>query len=160
MSPPLPNQLPEVSGPTLARVLGIAERTVRELVKAGIVVRARRRGLYRLEESVCRYCERLRQTASQRGGEASLQAMREERIRLTREQADAQSLKNMQLRSELLEAAAVEAEWSDVLRHVRAGVLAVPSRCAQRLPHLSVHDISELDAEVRAALTELGGGTG
>jgi phage terminase Nu1 subunit (DNA packaging protein) len=35
-------------------------------------------------------------------------------------------------------------------------MLAVPSRAAQRLPHLSAHDVREIDAEVRAALTELG----
>jgi phage terminase Nu1 subunit (DNA packaging protein) len=58
--------------------------------------------------------------------------------------------------SELVEASAVQAEWSDILRVVRAGMLAVPSRVAARLPHLSKHDIAEIDAEVRAALTEIG----
>jgi phage terminase Nu1 subunit (DNA packaging protein) len=45
-----------------------------------------------------------------------------------------------------------------VLRTVRAGMLAVPSRVSQRLPHLSAHDVSEIDAEIRAALTEIGEG--
>ena len=35
-------------------------------------------------------------------------------------------------------------------------VLAVPSRVSQRLPHLTVHDVAEIDAEVREALTEIG----
>jgi hypothetical protein len=35
-------------------------------------------------------------------------------------------------------------------------MLAVPSRAAARLPHLSVHDVSEIDAEVWAVLTETG----
>jgi hypothetical protein len=35
---------------------------------------------------------------------------------------------------------------------VRAGMLAVPSRVAARLPHLSKHDVAETDAEIRAAL--------
>jgi pimeloyl-ACP methyl ester carboxylesterase len=39
-----------------------------------------------------------------------------------------------------------------------AGILAMPSRCAARLPHLTPHDIGEIDAEVRAALVELGNG--
>jgi len=42
---------------------------------------------------------------------------------------------------------------------VRAGMLAVPSRCAQRLPGLTAHDVSEIDREVRAALTEVGTAT-
>ena len=47
--------------------------------------------------------------------------------------------------------------WGGVLRTVRAGMLAVPSRVSQRLPHLSAHDVAEIDAEVRALLTEIGG---
>jgi hypothetical protein len=54
------------------------------------------------------------------------------------------------------EAVAVEAEWSEVLRTVPAGMLAVPSRCAARLLHLTAHDVSEIDAEVRAPVTEIG----
>jgi len=54
------------------------------------------------------------------------------------------------LRGELVEASAVEAEWSDVLRIVRAGMLALPSRVAARLSHLSKHDVAEVDAEIRA----------
>ena len=43
-----------------------------------------------------------------------------------------------------------------MLRMVLAGMLAVPSRCAARLPHLTPHDLAEIDAEIRAALTEIG----
>jgi len=48
-------------------------------------------------------------------------------------------------------------EWSGVLWTVRAGMLAVPSRFQQRLPHLSAHDVAEIDREIREALTEMGG---
>lgn len=81
------SELKEVAnfvGPAvLARWLGVTDKTVRELAKAGIVVRAGR-GLYKLEESVRRYCEHIRRTASQRGGEASLATLRDERIRSPR----------------------------------------------------------------------------
>jgi phage terminase Nu1 subunit (DNA packaging protein) len=63
---------------------------------------------------------------------------------------------NATARGELVEATAVEAEWSGVLRTVRAGALAIPSRAAQRLPHLSAHDIAVIDSEVRGVLTEIG----
>jgi hypothetical protein len=63
----------------IARWLGVTTKTVRELAKADIVVRAGR-GLYKLEESVTGYCEHIRRTASQRGGEASLATLRDERI--------------------------------------------------------------------------------
>jgi terminase small subunit / prophage DNA-packing protein len=63
-------------------------------------------------------------------------------------------IKAAKLRGSLVDAAEVEAEWSGVLRTVRAGMLAVPSRVSQRLPHLSAHDVAQID-EVRAALAEL-----
>ena len=79
-----------------------------------------------------------------------------QRARLAKAQADIAELKAARQRGSLLDAEAVETEWSGVLRTVRAGMLAVPSRVAQRLPHLTAHDVSEIDAEVRAALTEIG----
>jgi hypothetical protein len=35
-------------------------------------------------------------------------------------------------------------------------MLATPSRIGARMPHLSAHDVAEIDAEVRAVLTSLG----
>jgi hypothetical protein len=68
-----------VAAPVLARWLGVTGKTVYELTKAGIAVRAEHGDLYRLEESVRRYCEHLRRTASQ-GGEASQEAIRAGRL--------------------------------------------------------------------------------
>lgn len=59
------------------------------------------------------------------------------------------------MRGELLDAAEVERTWGGVLRTVRAAMLALPSRCAARLPHLTAADVVEIDAEVCAALVEL-----
>jgi len=81
------------------------------------------------------------------------------RGRLANAQARLALAKLHKLSGELVDAAEVEAEWSGVLRKVRAALLAVSSRVAQRLPHLTKHDISEIDAEIRAALSELGKGS-
>lgn len=70
-----------VAAPVLARWLGVTDKTVRELAQVGVAVRIGR-GFYKLEESVTRYCEQIRRTASQRGGEASLATLRDERIRI------------------------------------------------------------------------------
>src|SRR4051812_30746668 len=79
-----------------------------------------------------------------------------ERARLAAAQADLAELKAAKQRGTMLDAAQVEREWSGILQTVRAGMLAVPSRCAARLPHLTPHDLAEIDAEVRAVLTEIG----
>jgi phage terminase Nu1 subunit (DNA packaging protein) len=61
-------------------------------------------------------------------------------------------------KAKLLDAGAVEREWREVLSLVRSKMLAIPSRLQQRLAHLTPYDISEIDREVRAALTETGEG--
>lgn len=88
----------------------------------------------------------------------ALKAATVERGKLAAAQARLAQLKADRMAGTLVEAAAVEREWSDVLRTVRAGVLAVPSRVAARLPHLSKHDVAEIDQEIRAALGEIGAG--
>lgn len=77
-----------------------------------------------------------------------------ERARLAKAQADLAEIKNAQLRGTLLDAIALEAEWSSVLRAVRAGMLAVPSRAGARLPD----DVAEIDADVHGVLSEIGSG--
>ena len=87
----------------------------------------------------------------------SLVKVSNERARLARAQAELAEQKLARQRGSLIECEAVEREWSDVLRGVRAAMLAVPSRVAQRLPHLTAHDVAEIDSEIRAALGEIGG---
>lgn len=150
--------MPEIVGQaTLAEFFGISDRAIRELAKDGTLQRTGR-GAYRFEESVRAYCGRLRDTAAGRGGESATNTLTAERARLAREQAEGQAMKNAALKRDLVPAADVEREWSDILRTVRAGVLAVPSRVQQRLPHLSAHDVAEIDREVRAALQQVAGG--
>jgi phage terminase Nu1 subunit (DNA packaging protein) len=81
-----------------------------------------------------------------------------ERARLAAAQADLAEQKLAHQRGALLDARTVRAEWSAILRGVRAGVLAAPSRVAARLPHLSAHDVATIDGELRAVLAELGEG--
>ena len=142
----------------LAEWMGVSEQTVRELAVRDVVVR-RGRGLYALKASIRKYCDTMRQTLTGRGGEAQAATAAAERARLAKAQADKVELANALQRGALLDAGAVEAEWSGVLRAVRAGMLAVPSRCAARLPHLMAHDVAEIDAEVRAALVGIGNET-
>ena len=93
-----------------------------------------------------RYCAHLRDLATGRGGEPAIASATAERARLAKAQAELVETKAAKLRGELVPASEVEAEWSGVMRTVRAGMLAVPSRCAQRLPHLSAHDLADIEA--------------
>ena len=70
-------------------------------------------------------------------------------------QACLAELKAAKARGSLLDAEAVEREWSDVLGTVRAGMLAVRAGQAQGC-RISRVTIFEIDAEVRAVLSEIG----
>lgn len=116
------------------------------------------RGKYRILEAVPQFCAHLRALATGKGNLDGAPSGSAERARLAREQADAVALKNAVARGALLEAAAVEREWTSTFAGVRAGVLAASSRIGSRLPHLSLTDLAEIEAELRAVLTEAGGG--
>lgn len=147
----------EVSLHQLAGLIGVSTRTVTDLARRKVVVKAQTRGQYDLIPSVQGYCAQLREAAAGRGGEDQVATLTSERARLAREQADAASLKNATLRGAVLPAADVEREWTAILRTVRAGMLAVPSRVQQQASHLSAADVGVIDREIREALGDLGG---
>jgi|SRR3954447_19183076 phage terminase Nu1 subunit (DNA packaging protein) len=140
-----------VTASELADHLGVSPRSVTELARRGIAVRAGP-GRWRLRESIRRYCDDLRQRG---GGVAVAASAAAERGRLAKEQADALALKNARLRGSMLDAEAVEREWSSILSMVRSGVLAAPSRIGARLPHLTPGDLAGIDRELRAVLSHL-----
>jgi terminase small subunit / prophage DNA-packing protein len=140
----------------LAALIGVSTATIRELNQRRIVVRQGRG--YLRNASVKSYCAHLRTLATGRGGEPAIASATVERGLLLREQRIAKQRENELAAGKLLDADAVEARWGGILRIVRAGMLAVPTRVAQRSPHLNVRDVSEIDLEVRSVLSEVGEG--
>ena len=140
------------SADALGSLLGISGRSVRDLASRGIIGKAGA-GRYPVRESVRSYCKHLREQAAARSGSSTLT---DERIRVAREQADKLAMQNALARGEMIAAREVESAWTATLREVRAALLAMPGRIQQRLVHLTAHDVSEIDREIRDALTEIG----
>ena len=138
----------------LSDFLGLKPIVITQMADEGKLKKTAR-GKYDLKASVRMYCDELRQAATGRYKGETAQSLTLERARLAMRQAENYELKNASLRGDLLQAKDVERQWSDALRAVRARFLAIPSRILHRLPHLTRHDSEEIDAEVRAALTEL-----
>lgn len=139
------------SADALGSLLGISGRSVRDLASRGIIGKAGA-GRYPVRESVRSYCAHLREQAAARSGSSTLT---EERVRVAKEHADKLAMQNAIARGEMIAAREVESAWSTTLRGVRAELLALPVRIQQRLGHLTAHDVSEIDHEIRAALTEI-----
>ena len=149
-SKPAARQIPElVSAQELARLLDCSVQTIHGYGKAGILVSSGRK--YEKDASFRGIYQKLSKTASGRGGNVSSDA----RKRLYEAQADLVEAKVATIKRDLLPADEVESHWSSMLRAVRAGVLAITSRCAIRDPGLSRASIENIDAESRAVLTEL-----
>jgi phage terminase Nu1 subunit (DNA packaging protein) len=140
-----------VSAGELAAWLGLTSNRVHALARDGVLPRAEKKR-YALRPAIAAYCEHARSLAKGKNVDADLAA-----AKLTLAQANAEKAEtaNAKARGELIPAGDVEREWSSVLRGVRAAMLALPSRVAQRLGHLNPHDIAAIDREVRDALEEL-----
>lgn len=143
-----------IGGKDLCEVLALSSGALTDLKKRGIAVHLGH-DAYDLAATVRAYVLHLRGIASGRGGEEQSLNLTAERARLAREQADAVAMKNAALRGELVPAGDVTREWAEVLRKVRAGVLAMPSRVRASLPHLTPSDMAVMDREIRATLEGL-----
>lgn len=141
----------------LAELLGVSASAVRNLAKERVAVRVKP-SHYATRPSLANYLERQRVQIRKAGnpkGNAQLDA---EKLRGAKATADKLELANAKARGDMVEASAVERAWSNILRDVRSALLAVPSRIGATLPHLSAHDVAELDREIKAALEGLANG--
>lgn len=132
-----------VSEQDVARLLNKSARHVRDLAQVGDLIKVGP-ALYDLGASLPKLVEK----------RASKNA--DERLRLATEQADNMALKNAALRAEMVSVSDVEITWGGIVRDLRAGVLAIASRIASRLNHLSKDDVLVIDDEIRDALKILG----
>ncbi|MDQ0315514.1 hypothetical protein [Amorphus orientalis] len=135
----------------LAALLGLTTRRINQLAEEGIAVRAAP-GTFDGPATVQAYIAHVSGKAE---GQAALLELDKERARLAKEQADGHALKNQALRGKLVDAEETVRAWSDTLRRVRAGMLAVPSRVRSRNPALTAADVETIDREIRDALEEL-----
>ncbi|MGY6662211.1 MAG: hypothetical protein ACXIVO_07800 [Glycocaulis sp.] len=154
--PAAPDAIDSISEAELADLFGITARQLRNLAYDGVIRKAGR-GRFEFRASVRGYTESLRAKCA-RGRSKDDPEHKAERVRLARAQAEKVELQNAKARSELVSADEVTHAWAAILRDVRAGMLAVPSRIGTRLPALTGHDISEIEAEIRAALERLADG--
>ncbi|WP_288077661.1 hypothetical protein [Shinella sp.] len=149
----MPSEKLTVSAKELGTWLDVSDRSIREMADKGIVIRVAV-GKYDLQASVLGVVRHQRAIAAGRGGATQVLDLAEQRARHAKEQADNLSIKNAQLRGELVSAEEVGREWEDMIRTAGAALLAVPSRCADRLG-LERFQTETIDREIREALEAL-----
>ncbi|MFE3837908.1 DNA packaging protein [Pseudogemmobacter sonorensis] len=150
-------RLHRIGGRDLCDLLGLSSGALADLTKRGIAIHLSH-DAYDLEGTVRNYCASLRAAAAGRAGaDGDGFTLAGQRARLAKAQAEAQEMKNLAQRGELVSAAEVERAWADTLRNLRSQLLAVPGRIRARLGHLTATDTAVIDREIRDALAELGG---
>jgi phage terminase Nu1 subunit (DNA packaging protein) len=147
---------PEIDGVTAAELgewINLAAPRINALAREGRIPR-RADGRFDLQPAIRAYVDSLRLKT---GGSAlaSNPELNAEKIRLAKANADKVETANAKARGELAPLPEVERAWAGILRDVRAALLALPSRAASRLGHLTPHDVKTLDSEVRAVLVEM-----
>lgn len=158
MTSPLATLPTKLSAATMARLLGIGQRRLRELAELGVVPRDR--GRYPLN-AVAAYCAHLREVAAGRRGEGDdggALDLVQERARLARSQREAVELKTARDRGELVEAAAVRLGFTGMVTAARNHLRGMPSKAKARIPTLTVRDVEILEDLIAEALTELADG--
>lgn len=146
-----------VSAIIISEWLGISTTRVRELAAKGIIPKEAH-GKYELRPVIAAYVANLRDQAKRVGRPLGNPEARTARERLTEAQAALAEAKADAARGTLVRAADVEREWASVLRDVRSTLLAVPSRVGSKLPHLTAHDVAEIEREIKATLERLADG--
>lgn len=136
-----------VSAADLAGWLGVTPNQVHALAREGVLPRQPDKR-FPLKRAVRAYC-------AHAGAGAQGRRVDAEKLRAAKATAEKLELQNAKARGEIIAAAEVEREWADVLRGLRAAFLSLPSRAAAKLGHLTPHDLSALDAEVRDVLMEI-----
>lgn len=156
-SNPSPLSSNQISETELAELLGLTSSRIRTLTRDGVLKRVAP-ATYDRREAVRAYCHALRDALTKKGhASKGGDAMAAEKLRLAAALAEKAERANAAARGELIPAAQVAREWSEVLRGVRAGLLSLPSRVGSRLGHLTPHDLSEIDLEIRSTLHDLSG---
>jgi phage terminase Nu1 subunit (DNA packaging protein) len=149
-----------------ARHRGCSPASVNRAVKLGILSESLirdDRGRVRIRTAKEADAEWRRKSKPREGGGApagdgygELRRRREEvRLRQAEQAAEREQLELAALRGELIPAATTRKLVAEAFRLVRQRLLAVPSRCRQRISGLKKRDMATIDALIREALEEL-----
>lgn len=135
-----------------AELVGVSTRTVSDLVKRGVISKIP--GGLPHPEALQSYVTHLRELAAARGGSAAVEVS-SHRATLLKIQADRAQFQFECEKDLWVTIDDAKSHWSSTLRAVRAGVLAITTRIASRVPGVTREMTHEMDQEIRAVLTEM-----
>lgn len=147
--------LPEVcTKADLSILLDVSVRSLSDLDKRGVLVKAPITGAYLTLPTVYAYMKRLRDAAAGRGESAEtplhVERLAREKIGRRREEIEL-----AQIEGEILTLAEVSENWTAFGNKVKAAFLGLPTKFRQKLPHLTAADGEVMRKTVRKILQDL-----
>lgn len=137
---------PCFSAAVIAKICGLSERQIHNLVKDKVIPGAQSRGNWPIT-NVTSYIEHLRRVRDSGGEDAH-----EQKTRLLKEQADKIEMENAARRGELLDRSDVDAAMVSAFARVRSRLLAIPSKAA---PIVTQHeDPAEAEIVLRGYVSD------
>jgi phage terminase Nu1 subunit (DNA packaging protein) len=141
-----------VNSITLATILGITDRRVRQLVQEG-VINAKSRGKYELVKTVQLYCNYLRQKtevdSNKQGAKVDYETERALHEKVKREKAD---LQFKVMKGELHRAQDVENIMVDMITNAKTKLLGIPAKAAPMI--IGYTDIPRVQSILQKAVEE------
>lgn len=127
-------------------LIGVTQSAVSQMLSEGSLPAGASAG-----EWLLAYCDRLREVASGRMSESGDDGLTAERTRLTKEQADAQQMKNAVTRGELAPVIILEDVLATTAAKAAAVFDAIPGKVRRRLPDLPAAALHLITEEVTKA---------
>jgi phage terminase Nu1 subunit (DNA packaging protein) len=147
---------PVVTRKQMQVILGVNDRTLRDLIATGICVLADdpNRKLVRAPETLGNYIKNLREKAA---GRATSTGETLADVRAKKEEVERQisEMKLANLRGEMMPVADVTAAWAAFAVSVRAKFLSLPGKFRAQMSHLTAHDEQAMKKIVRSDLEDL-----
>ena len=147
-------EIPNYPIAVIAKLLDLSERHVRRLADDNILKKPEKNKGWEIT-NVTLYIRYLRERAF--GKDISTTDLHNEKLRLTKAQADKATLEVNELEGELIPAQIVEDTWINYSMNVRAKLLALPTRIAHEI--ITIEDYQEaleiLKKQINEALKEL-----
>lgn len=145
-------ELPEtVDGSTLGGLLGLTLNRINTLSRDGVIPKAGR-GAYPLQECIRAYVAWAK--VNPKGRPKATGDLNDEKLRLTRAQADKAELVAAQARGDLIELDVVRREWTAIATDLRARLLSIAPRVATQAG-LDRDASARLDHAIRTALEDI-----
>ncbi len=140
----------------LAKLLGLRSPQMLDVhAREGHLVRADRKGWFKLAESIMAMAEHLRSVAAKHRSGDGKHDVAAESAQLKAAQRRLTELRIKAMEGDLVSAPEALSVWGEFAKDVRATLLSLPSRVAGELPHLVPNELEILKHLARDMLSEL-----